>query len=273
MSPPHAHHPSPPGKTALLYLLTIHAILPSTLSSVPLSGLTSSIIIFDPLHHFSVSFLATTLLAHIASSFTAAGKDATSSTARREILPCVKQALNHVHIFRPASWDALLATLRSLETYLFDTQKHSSTHRPVHALVLDDVDAFLPVLRTASSAAGGNAIATASAQLTRLLDTLSTTLSCAVLTTSHSTTHSSFRPPLPLRWPANMQITRLAVRRVEVVKFAPGMSVDEAEAEREQRGEVVGRGRVEVRRVGSGGEGEGVVIRVGQSVSVERDGG
>ncbi|KAF2450052.1 hypothetical protein P171DRAFT_335375, partial [Karstenula rhodostoma CBS 690.94] len=142
VSPPHAYNPSPAGKTALLHLLITHAILPSTLSTVLLSGLTSAIILFDPLHHFSISFLATTLLSHIISCFTAAGKDATTDTAKKEITLCVKQALNHVHIFRPASWHSLLATLRGMESYLFDATQHSSTHRPIHALILDDVDAF-----------------------------------------------------------------------------------------------------------------------------------
>lgn len=69
---------------------------------------------------------------------------------------------------------------------------------------------------------------------------------------------------------------RLGVRRVEVVRFAPEMGVEQALAEGGQRWEVVQRGRFEVRRVGGslGGEGEGFVFRVGaQGVEVEREGG
>lgn len=47
-----------------------------------------------------------------------------------------------------------------------------------------------------------------------------------------------------------------------VAKFAPAMSVAEAWGEREQRWEVVRRGRVEVSVVGKGEEGRSVVIRV-----------
>ncbi|KAK7183258.1 hypothetical protein DPSP01_011799 [Paraphaeosphaeria sporulosa] len=270
ISPPPAYHPSPAGKTALVHLLTTHAVLPSRLASVPLSGLTSAVVLIDPLHHFSVSYLASTLSSHIVSCFTAAGQDSTSPDARREVIACVKQALEHVHIFRPSSWDNLLATLQSLEDYLFDKGKHGSMQRPVHALVIEDIDTFIPALRTAS---GSNAISTASALLTRRLDTLSATLSCAVVVTSRSATAAGFRPNIPLSWPTHMQLTRLAVRRVEVVPFAPGMSIVEAEAERGQRGEVVSRGRFEVWRVGGGGEKDGAVIRIGRGVVVEREDG
>lgn len=59
---------------------------------------------------------------------------------------------------------------------------------------------------------------------------------------------------------------------MEVLKFAPGMGVEQAEAERGQRWEVVRRGRFECWKVGSGGarEGEGFVFRVGgEGVSIE----
>jgi hypothetical protein len=38
-----------------------------------------------------------------------------------------------------------------------------------------------------------------------------------------------------------MTVTRLAVRRVEVLKFAPALSVEEAEVEKNQRWDVVQR--------------------------------
>jgi hypothetical protein len=71
-----------------------------------------------------------------------------------------------------------------------------------------------------------------------------------------------------------MSATRLAVRRVEVLKFAPALSVEEAEMERGQRWDVVKKGRFEVWKVGVGGGGrdaEGFVCRVGEwGVGVER---
>lgn len=69
-------------------------------------------------------------------------------------------------------------------------------------------------------------------------------------------------------------MTRLAVRKLQVLKFAPEMSVSQAEAEKEQRWEVASRGRFECWKVGAGardGEGEGFVFRVGTyGVDVER---
>ena len=69
---------------------------------------------------------------------------------------------------------------------------------------------------------------------------------------------------------------RLGVRRVEVVRFASEMGVEQAQAEGAQRWEVVQRGRSEVWKVGGSSvrEGEGFVFRVGaQGVEVEREGG
>ena len=78
---------------------------------------------------------------------------------------------------------------------------------------------------------------------------------------------------MPTPWPQGSPVTRLAVRRVDVVKFAPGISVEDAEKERVQRWEVVSRGRFECWRVGVGArDGEGFVFRVGKGIEMERDG-
>lgn len=56
-----------------------------------------------------------------------------------------------------------------------------------------------------------------------------------------------------------------------MVKFAPAISVEEAEAERAQRWEVVKKGRFECWKVGR--DAEGFVFRVGErGVEVEREG-
>lgn len=58
-----------------------------------------------------------------------------------------------------------------------------------------------------------------------------------------------------------------------MLQFAPALSVEEAEAERAQRWDVVSRGRFEVWKVGVGvRDGEGFVFRVGAGgVEVERE--
>src|SRR4030095_12875097 len=52
------------------------------------------------------------------------------------------ECLRHVHVFRPQSSQALLATIQSLETYLLDGSDHISGLRPLRAIVLDSATAF-----------------------------------------------------------------------------------------------------------------------------------
>jgi hypothetical protein len=70
-------------------------------------------------------------------------------------------------------------------------------------------------------------------------------------------------------------VTRLAVRRVEVLRFAPALSVEEAEVERAQRWDVVRKGHFECWKVGVGArEGDRFVFRVDDAgVEVEKEGG
>lgn len=190
---------------------------------------------------------------------------------RREIMLCVKRCLAQVHVFHPSSWGGLLATLRGLDGYLFDGKGHVSTHYPVASILLEDIDAFVPAIRFAAETSDANPLLAASSHLTHELERLASMLSCTIVTTSRATAPNSFRAPMPLAWPTGMQLTRLAVRRVEVVRFAPGLSVEEVERERGKRWEVVVRGRFEVFRVGGGKEVEGFVFRVGEGVRVERE--
>ncbi|KAF2824885.1 hypothetical protein CC86DRAFT_383652 [Ophiobolus disseminans] len=276
VSPPAPHHPSGAGKTSLLYLIIAHAILPASLSScIPLGGQNAATILFDPLHHFSIPRLAEVMLNFLVSKIRAAGKEI-DETIKSEIKALVSSSLTHLHIFRPQSWNALLSTLRSLPDYLFDHTRHKSMHRRIHSMLLDDIDAFAWSIRHANTTAtASNSLATASSLLTTSLHRLGTLLSCGVVLTSQSTTPTSFRPALPTSWPQEMAVTRLAVRRVEVLKFAPAISVEEAEVERAQRWDVVQKGRFECWKVGMGvKDGEGFVFRSGEEgVEVESNEG
>ncbi|KAI4628732.1 hypothetical protein J4E83_003285 [Alternaria metachromatica] len=189
----------------------------------------------------------------------------------------IKAALPHLHIFRPQSWPSFLATLDSLPEYLLnDNPQHKSMHRRIHSIILEDIDAFVWSIRNTSTtvSSSSNTLATASIQLTTSVAKLGKLLSCATILTSQSTTLSSYRPSLPTSWPQGSPVTRLAVRRVDVLKFAPAISVEDAEKERVQRWEVVSRGRFECWRVGVGArDGEGFVFRVGKGIEMEREGG
>ncbi|KAH7402360.1 hypothetical protein DE146DRAFT_463662 [Phaeosphaeria sp. MPI-PUGE-AT-0046c] len=274
ISPPPSHHPSGAGKTALLHLIIAHAILPSALASIPLLGQNATIILFDPLHHFSIPRLASVMLNILLTRTNASDKPINTSDLKSLISTC----LLHVHIFRPQSWPALLATLRTLPDYLLDASRHRSMHRRIHAIVLEDVDAFVASLRDQHSAgikATTNTLSTASAQLTSLLRRFTAQFACAAIVSAHSASPASLRPALPLQWPQDMGVTRLALRRVGVNKFKPQVSVEEAEGERGKRWEVVSRGRFECWKVGVGvKDGEGFVFRVGErGVEIERDEG
>jgi len=276
ISPPAAHHPSGAGKTSLLCLIIATAILPASFSSsTPLGGQNAAIILFDPLHHFSVPRLAEVMLNILVTKIRESRREI-DEAMKIETKSVIARSLVHLHLLRPQSWASLLATLRSLPDYLFDQKRHKSMHRRIHSIIIDDVDAFVWSIRNASlsnpTATSSSSLATASTLLTSSLQRLTTLLSCAVILTSQSTAPTSFRPALPTSWPQNMTVTRLAVRRVEVLKFAPAVSIEEAEAERAQRWDVVQRGRFECWKVGIGiKDGEGFVFRVGErGVEFER---
>lgn len=284
VSPTPTHHPSGAGKTSLLYLIIAHAILPAATPFIPsLNGQDSTIILFDPLHHFSVPRLATVIL-HILTTKLGVPISTLSSTVRASLLALTSLSLSHVHIFHPSSWASTLATLHSLPAYLFDSTAHESTHRRVHSLILEDVDAFTWALRASSqsnpstsasttpSRTVANPLSAPSKELTTELVHLRSLLQCNIVLTSPSILPGAFRPPIPAAWPAGVGVTRLGVRRVEVLRFAPEMGIEQARAEGAQRWEVVQRGRFEVWKVGTGagGEGEGFVFRVGaHGVEVE----
>lgn len=279
VSPPPAHHPSGAGKTSLLYLIIAHAILPATFEAITdLNGHDAAVILFDPLHHFSVPRLASVML-HLLTSKLPAPLSTLDSSVEDNLRNLITRCLDHVHIFRPQSWDSMIATLLSLPDYLFDPIRHKSTFHRIEHLILEDIDAFAWSLRAAHSSAPSagnvNPLSAASEALIAQIANLSTLLSCNVILTSPSILSTSFRPALPTSWPSGMIATRLAVRRVEVLKFAPEMSVEQAEAERRQRWEVVQRGRFECWKVGTGvgaRDGKGFVFRIGrESVGVERD--
>ncbi|KAF3045851.1 hypothetical protein E8E11_008536 [Didymella keratinophila] len=284
VSPAPTHHPSGAGKTSLLYLIIAHAILPATYPSLPsLNGQESTVILFDPLRHFSVPRLAIVIL-HILTSALGVPLSTLSASVKTSLLTLTSLSLDHVHVFHPSSWASTIATLRSLPTYLFDSTRHKSAHRRVHSLILEDVHAFTWSLRSSSSASapspaphgrGTNPLSAPSKELTTELVRLRSLLQCHIVLTSPSILPSLFRPSVPTAWPAGVGVVRLGVRRVEVVRFAPEMGVEQAQAEGAQRWEVVQRGRFEVWRVGGvpGGEDEGFVFRVGaQGVEVEREG-
>ncbi|KAF1934720.1 hypothetical protein EJ02DRAFT_302952, partial [Clathrospora elynae] len=229
VSPPPTHHPSGAGKTSLLYLTIAYAILPANFApSIVLEGQDAAVVLFDPLSHFSVARLAEVMLNLLISKIQGTGRDLDEAT-KATMRSLVRRSLLHVHIFRPQSWGSLISALRSLPDYLFDQTRHKSMHRRIHSIILEDIDAFTWSIRSSPSSSlasttTSNLLSVASNNLTTQLTKLSTLFSCAKILTSHSMSPSAFRPVLPTSWPQGSAVTRLAIRRVEVLKFAPAIS-------------------------------------------------
>ncbi|KAF2845906.1 hypothetical protein T440DRAFT_472375 [Plenodomus tracheiphilus IPT5] len=274
VSPPAAHHPSGTGKTTLLYLIIAQAILPSFFSSsIRLGGQNSAVIMLEPLNHFSVSHLASVTLSLLKFRLSAAGV-MIDERIKFELKQTLERSLLHVHIFWPQSWPSLLLTLRSLPAYLLDHSRQGSMQRRIHSIILEDVDSYVWSIRNSASdtsmASNPNPLSAASNHLTAQLEKLATTFSCHTILTSHSALPSAFRPALPTSWPHRSSLTRLALRRLEVIKFTPAISVDDAEAERQQRWDVVSKRCFECWRVGTELKGaEGFVFTVGVGGGVE----
>ncbi|KAF2275108.1 uncharacterized protein EI97DRAFT_357581, partial [Westerdykella ornata] len=157
ISPPSSHHLPGAGKTSLIYLITALAVLPSSLCSIPIGGHNAAVIILDPLSHFSIARLVHTMAVLLKQRLSSSPSPSSPSPEaptdthhnppgpseiHRIIKTSIHTALPHIHIFRPQSWPSLLATLDSLPAYLFDSRRHRSTDRRIHALIIEDVDAF-----------------------------------------------------------------------------------------------------------------------------------
>ncbi|GKZ28233.1 hypothetical protein AbraIFM66950_000045 [Aspergillus brasiliensis] len=134
------------GKTHLMYYLAAIAILPSVFSGIPLDGHESAVIFIDTDGRFDAERLRTVLRGIVLSRINTTAQEAcgtlseTDNKAIEDMLVC---SLQHVHVFRPQSSSALLATLQHLDTYILDLTRHLSSNRPVHTIYLDSASAFL----------------------------------------------------------------------------------------------------------------------------------
>ncbi|KAF2458550.1 hypothetical protein BDY21DRAFT_205691 [Lineolata rhizophorae] len=182
-------------------------------------------------------------------------------------------SLHHIHLFRPQSHTSLLATLARLPAYFLDPTAHPSSARALHALLLDGAGAFLwparaDAARAAAAADPGPApnphTPPGAALLTHLRaaahalrpSLLVCTTSAPLAPFAHygalvpgeaasASGSTAVVAPLPL--------VRVCLARAAVPRFPAGISVQEAEAQRRMRQEVVERGRFVGWVVGGGG--------------------
>lgn len=135
------------GKSQLLYHLTALAVLPREYGRVPIGGQDAAAIFVDADDRFDVQRLQTIARGVMTNALKVyqaqeeqKSEDAVLSTD--DIEAVISSALKHVHVFKPQSSFALLATLSNLDTYLYDISRHYSASRPIQMLAIDSVTAF-----------------------------------------------------------------------------------------------------------------------------------
>ncbi|KLJ11790.1 hypothetical protein EMPG_13054 [Blastomyces silverae] len=149
------------GKTHLLYYITALAVLPCAYQNIVLRGRSSAIVFLDTdcrfdavrLHEVARGIVLESAVEQ-GISLPAAGTNYGGGGREgddEELNTMIHAALSHVHVFRPQSSASLLATIRSIESYLLRgmgmtygdrEHKHASHSRPLHAILLDSASAF-----------------------------------------------------------------------------------------------------------------------------------
>ncbi|KAL2006928.1 hypothetical protein VTN00DRAFT_9596 [Thermoascus crustaceus] len=252
------------GKSQLLYYLTAVAVLPARVG-----GRDAAVVFLDTDGRFDAGRLR-----DVAASIIR--QDVKTSTAPADVEAVdmeIRSALTHVHVLRPQSSSSLLATLRSLDSYLLDLPAHRSANRPLAAILLDSASAFFWQDRLRDEVARTEEIGRPAADVERdrdenrsfhmsvlyrkLVDELKRlqgVFDCAVVYTASGTARVrertrgdtrprlSVRPYLPAPWGA-FPVMRVVVQRDPVRPFPPSLTPEEAPGEAPLRQEVVGRGR------------------------------
>jgi len=246
------------GKTHLLYLITAIAVLPRFHHDVDLNGKNSAVIILDTEGRFE-----TQRLAHIMRQYIAE-KDSTLE----DVEELTYSSLKHIHIFQPQTMVSLLATLTSLDKYIFDSKAHQSSQRPLHSIIIDNASTFYWQGRaeaesaqqtspenTEVDSAANRAPLNPYASLVQVLRSLSNTFSCIIIATTHATFSAREPGPpalrtLPPPWSTFPSI-KLLLRRDPVRRFVKTMSIEEALSEQEGRQVMVEKARFSAQIIGS----------------------
>ena len=268
------------GKTQLLYYLTAIAILPPIdgSSRVSLGGLDSTVVVLDTDGRFDVMRLAQVMQFYISAyrvlQFGSPNEperwSAQDIVANDDDSALIRACLKHVHVFCPKSSEALLATLDSLEEWLYNFDEHESASRPLSAVLLDSVsslywqerrrvdDAKLPMHHQTNDQSSSAIEPTLPPQntyavLRRNLTALSKKYSCLVVIATRSSSQNTRQgpleatipPELPLPW-STFPTLRLHIRKMAVDKFPPMHSIREALRDQSARQEIVNQGRYEI---------------------------
>ena len=246
----------------LLYHLTALATLPRLHG-----GNQSTVVYIDCWNSFS----ATQLYKVTADCASRRSLDAGTRSASVPAATVARDALTHVHVLRCTSSRSLLTTISELPAYLLDSSAHKSSDRPLGLLVVHGINHFhwqdrfdAEIARLENVQAGGmpapSATATLSTQVLAELKKLQETFECPIVCTvvpttpptvsTGTTTTPSLRndetSPMPV--PDNSAITDIYARnalftlhptRVRIAQFAPAMTLEECQRDKEKRNGVV----------------------------------
>ncbi|KAJ6114405.1 hypothetical protein N7486_000183 [Penicillium sp. IBT 16267x] len=136
------------GKSQLLYYLTARAVLPREYGNIPIGGQDSAVVFIDADDHFDVRRLQKVALGIVQQAQESIDSEKTEGGPSAKIPDddleaMVSSALKHVHVFRPQSSSAVLATLASLDAYLYDISRHYSASCPLQMIAIDSATAFI----------------------------------------------------------------------------------------------------------------------------------
>ncbi|KAJ5998428.1 hypothetical protein N7451_006238 [Penicillium sp. IBT 35674x] len=139
------------GKSQLLYYMTARAVLPREYGNIPIGGQGSAVVFIDADDRFDVrrlQMVAQGIIQQARESINSNdSKDPENGPPAKipddELETLISSALKHVHIFHPQSSSALLATLTSLDTYLYDISRHYSASCPLQMIAVDSATAFI----------------------------------------------------------------------------------------------------------------------------------
>ncbi|KAJ5293600.1 hypothetical protein PENANT_c002G06357 [Penicillium antarcticum] len=275
------------GKSQLLYYVTALAILPRNYGDLPLGGRESAVVFIDNDNRFDAERLRVVARGIIMQQQLKSDPDARDqppgATLGHELESLLVSSLQHVHVFRPQSSSALLATLHSLETYLFDLSRHRSASRPLQMITIDSATAFIWQDRLRDEIARIEEIGRPRAEVDRerernqtfylsdlylelvvVLKRLQALFQCAIVFTTISGTRAApssdghsgpglydwhqsrtpvLRPALPPPW-GTFPTLRLIVHRSSVRPFPPSMALKAAIKDAHLRQSAIQQGRI-----------------------------
>ncbi|KAJ5480619.1 hypothetical protein N7530_006128 [Penicillium desertorum] len=270
------------GKSQLLYYLTALAILPRKCGDISVSGQEAAVVFIDTDDRFDAERLRTVARGIVQQqrglSEARLGVQAQpGGMPDHHLESLLVSSLQHVHVFRPQSSSALLATVHTLDSYLFDLSRHRSSSRPLQMIAIDSATAFFWQDRLRDEVARTEEIGRPQVEvdsereqkerfhlsdlyteLVRELKGLQGQFQCAVVYTATvsggrasgpgqydqpQARVPSLRPALPAPW-GTFPTLRLIVHRSSVRPFPPSMAAHAAVKDAPSRQSVVQQGKI-----------------------------